>query len=261
MSCFEGLVEADQGTLPIIGPLINLQDVFHGGNKGGVGVRRDDPLLLQMRLESVFFSVRPIVLSLARSTIFSSTTASSNSCNVQRARPAGGLEQANAINLASAAPSKIRRLAEFAECLQIEAASNPSSTSRWRASGNRGDTGLERRCNLAVAPAFTTVRGIGFQQNAGLQQLLCRMFPAMDKGVELLPLRIAECHNVFLYCALFAAHVSAPSLVTRTSIQRTLTKSMTEATSQDRDGDPLLADEFLLVTDFSSGRGHVVPAV
>src|SRR4029077_2934465 len=74
------------------------------------------------------------------------------------------------------------------------------------------------------------VRGIGFQQNAGLQQLLCRMFPAMDKGVELLPLRIAECHNVFLYCALFAAHVSAPSLVTRTSIQSTLTKSMTEAT-------------------------------
>ncbi len=44
----------------------------------------------------------------------------------------GGLEQANAINLASAAPSKIRRLAEFAECLRIRAASNPSSTSRWR---------------------------------------------------------------------------------------------------------------------------------
>ena len=84
---------------------------------------------------------------------------------------------------------------------------------------------------LAVAPAFTTVRGIGFQQNAGLQQLLCRMFPAMDKGVELLSLRIVECHNVFLDCAFFAAHVSAPSLVTRTSIQRTLTESMTTATS------------------------------
>src|SRR5258707_3200440 len=96
--------------------------------------------------------------------------------------------------------------------------------------GDRGDTGLKRRCNLAVAPAFTTVRGIGFQQNAGLQQLLCRMFPAMDKLIELLSLRIAECHDVFLYCALFAAHVSAPSVVTRTSIQRTLTESMTEAT-------------------------------
>ena len=89
----------------------------------------------------------------------------------------------------------------------------------------------KRHCNLAVAPAFTTVRGIGFQQNAGLQQLLCRMFSAMDKGVELLSLRIAECHNVFLYCALFAAHESAPSVVTRTSIQRTRTESMTEATS------------------------------
>src|SRR5882757_6574624 len=126
------LVDADQRTFRIIRPLINLQDVFHGGHEGGVGVRRDDPLLFQMRLESVFFSVRPIVLSLARSTIFSSTTASSSSCNVQRARPIGGLEQANAINLASAAPSKIRRLAEFGECLRIRAASNPSSTSRWR---------------------------------------------------------------------------------------------------------------------------------
>ena len=67
-------------------------------------------------LRVFFSSVRPIVLSLARSTIFSSTTASSNSCNVQRARPAGGLEHANAINLASAAPSKMRRLAEFGEC-------------------------------------------------------------------------------------------------------------------------------------------------
>jgi len=68
-----------------------------------------------MRLERVLFSVRPIVLSLARSTIFSSTTASSSSCKVHRARPAGGGEHANAINLASAAPSKMRRRAEFGE--------------------------------------------------------------------------------------------------------------------------------------------------
>src|SRR5712691_3381957 len=121
------LVDADQGTFRIIRPLINVQDVLHGGHEGGAGVRWNDPLLSQMRLESVFFSVRPIVLSLARS-----TTASSSSCNVQRARPAGGLERANAITLASAAPSKMRRLAECGECLRIRAASNPSSTSRWR---------------------------------------------------------------------------------------------------------------------------------
>src|SRR5712691_3574487 len=124
------LVDADQGTFRIIRPLINVQDVLHGGHEGGAGVRWNDPLLSQMRLESVFFSVRPIVLSLARS-----TTASSSSCNVQRARPAGGLERANAINLASAAPSKMRRLAELGECLRIRAASNPYSTSRWRVLG------------------------------------------------------------------------------------------------------------------------------
>jgi hypothetical protein len=36
-----------------------------------------------MRLEQVFFSVRPIVLSLARSTMFSSTTAVSSGASVR----------------------------------------------------------------------------------------------------------------------------------------------------------------------------------
>src|ERR1700686_2158030 len=53
-----------------------------------------------MGLENVFLSVRPIVESLARSTILSSTTLFSNNRKVQRARPLGGLEQAKAISLA-----------------------------------------------------------------------------------------------------------------------------------------------------------------
>ena len=69
------------------------------------------------------------MLSLARSTIFSSTTLSSSSANVQRDRPLGGSEQANAISLASAAPSKTRLRAEFGECLRVRTASRPSSTS------------------------------------------------------------------------------------------------------------------------------------
>jgi hypothetical protein len=47
------------------------------------------------------------VLSLARSTMLSSTTLFSNNRKVQRARPLGGLEQARAINLASFSPSKL----------------------------------------------------------------------------------------------------------------------------------------------------------
>jgi hypothetical protein len=85
-----------------------------------------------MGFERVFLSVRPIVLSLARSTMFSSTTVSSSSRNVHRARPLGGLEQAKAISLASAAPSKIRGRAEAAECLRVSTAANPSCTSCWR---------------------------------------------------------------------------------------------------------------------------------
>ncbi len=73
-----GLVEAHDRALRIMRPLIDFQHVFHGGDERGVGVRRDHPLLLEMRLENVFFSVRPIVLSLARSTMFSSTTFSSS---------------------------------------------------------------------------------------------------------------------------------------------------------------------------------------
>jgi hypothetical protein len=46
----------------------------------------DNPLLLQVGLEN-FFSVRPIVLSLARSTMFKTTTCSSSSSRAQRLRP------------------------------------------------------------------------------------------------------------------------------------------------------------------------------
>src|SRR5690349_6109612 len=96
--------------------------------------------------------------------------------------------------------------------------------------GDRIDTGLQRRRNPAVAPAFTTLRGVGFQQDAGLQQLSRRMFPALDKPGELLSLCIAECHNVFLYCALFLDHAPAPSVVAGTSIQKAGAESMTRTT-------------------------------
>jgi hypothetical protein len=69
-------------------PRIDGQHIIHCGYEGGIGLRRDDPALPAMRLETVFLSARPIVESLARSTMPSSTTLFSNSRNVQRARPA-----------------------------------------------------------------------------------------------------------------------------------------------------------------------------
>ena len=113
-------------------PLVDFQYIFHAGYECSVAVWRDDPLLLKVRLENVFFSVRPIVLSLARSTMFSSTTADSSSFSVHRTRPLGGSEQANAISLASLAPSKMGFLAEAGECLRVRTDSRPSSTSCCR---------------------------------------------------------------------------------------------------------------------------------
>src|ERR1700704_2716136 len=93
------------------------------------------------------------------------------------------------------------------------------------------DQPLARRRDLAVAPALTTLRGVGFQQDPGLQQLLCWMVSAMDKGGEMLSLLIAQCHYVFLYRDLLSGHQSAPSAATEPSNQTNTAESMTGATS------------------------------
>jgi len=130
---FGGLIQAHQRTIGISRLLIGFQHVFHGGHEGGVGVGRDHPLPIAVRFEDVFFSVRPIVLSLTFSTMFSSTTFSSSRRRLQRAKPSGAGEQVRAISFASAAPSKIRGRAEFGLYLRFSVDSNPSSTSCWRA--------------------------------------------------------------------------------------------------------------------------------
>src|ERR1700716_406944 len=101
---------------------------------------------------------------------------------------------------------------------------------------DRVDTALQRRRDLAVAPALTTVRGVGFQQDPGLQQLLCWMVSAMDQGGEMLSLLIAQCHYVFLYRDLFPGHQSAPSAATEPSNQTNTAESMTGATSIETTG-------------------------
>ena len=80
-----GFVEAYDGAPRIARSLINFQHVFHIGDGARAGLGRDHPLLFEMRLENVFLSVRPIVLSLAFSTMFNSTTFSSSRLSVHLA--------------------------------------------------------------------------------------------------------------------------------------------------------------------------------
>ena len=80
-----GFVETHDGALRIMRPLIDFQHVFHIGDESGASLWRDYPLLLEMRFENVFLSVRPMVLSLDFSTIFNSTTFSSSKHKVHLA--------------------------------------------------------------------------------------------------------------------------------------------------------------------------------
>ena len=80
-----GLVETHHRAPRIMRSLIDFQHVFHIGDEASAGLRRDYPLLFEMRLENVFLSVRPIVLSLAFSTMFSSTTFCSSRLSVHLA--------------------------------------------------------------------------------------------------------------------------------------------------------------------------------
>src|ERR1700751_3600445 len=126
------LVNTNQRIVGIVRSMIDFQHIFHRSDKGAVRLGWDHPLLFEMGLENVFFKTRPIVLSLALSTILRSTTFSSSNRNVHRTRPAGGSEQAKAISFASFSPSKIRGTAGMARCLRLRTASKPSSTSCLR---------------------------------------------------------------------------------------------------------------------------------
>ncbi len=103
--------------------LVDRQHILHRRDESGVRLGRNDPALFGMGLEETFFKTRPIVLSLARSTICSSTTFSSSNRKVQRANPGGGSEQAKAISLASLSPSKIRATGGVSRRLRLSTAS------------------------------------------------------------------------------------------------------------------------------------------
>src|SRR6202140_3548158 len=175
-----GFGEGHEGALGIARSLIDLQHVFHVGDKGRAGLGRNDPLLLQVRLENVFLRVRPMVLSLARSTMFSSTTLSSSRRRLHLACPSGAGPHDSAINFASAAPSKIRGRAEFALYLRVRTASNPSSTNCRRV----------RRILAMLVSSASAIRLSLQPSPASDASAFNRMRAFVTSWAERLPLRI-----------------------------------------------------------------------
>src|SRR3974377_1382444 len=69
---FRGLVQADGRHLRIRRSRIDVEHLFHRRYESAIRLRRNDPLLFAVRLKRVFLRTRPIVLSLAPSTMPSS---------------------------------------------------------------------------------------------------------------------------------------------------------------------------------------------
>src|SRR5271155_4791778 len=228
---FGGFIQTHERAIGIARFLVGFQHIFHRGDEAGVGVRRDHPLPIAVRFERVFFSVRPIVLSLTCLTMFSSTTFSSSRRRLQRANPSGAGEQVRAINLASAAPSKIRLRAEFGLCLRFSAASSPSSTIRRR-----------RRPILLILVSSATEIALSLQPSpASDTSALSRMRAFVSSCAGLLPARTRDSSRsrssllsrttYFLTAISFPATNQLHRPCATTEIQKNATESMTLATS------------------------------
>src|SRR5260370_18630738 len=182
-------------------PQVNSQHILHRRYEGAIRFGRNDPALLAVGLDNVFFSTRPIVLSLARSTILSSTTFSSNSRKLQRAKPSGGWEHARAISLASFSPSKIRATGGLSRTLRLSTASNPQPLLNQLLSHavNHRLGRIQGPDDLAVAPTLTRVRDVPLQQNQRLHHPPRRDLSLGPQRLEQLALLSAESNDVPLY--------------------------------------------------------------
>src|SRR5664280_2496046 len=229
---FRGFVETHDGALRITRPLVDFQHVFHVGNEGRVGLRRDHPLLLEMRLENVFLRVRPIVLSLAHRTMLSSTTFCSRRRRLHLACPAGAGPHVSAISFASAAPSNIRGRAEFGLYLRVSTGSNPSSTN-WRLVRSILAMLVSRasaiRLSLQPSPAadmsaFSRIRA--FVNNCAGR------LPAWIKSSSCARSSALNRTTYFLTATSFVATNHLRRWIATTVIQNTPSNAMTRATSK-----------------------------
>src|ERR1035441_8880742 len=227
---FRSFVEAHDGALGITRSLVDFQHVFHVGNEGRVGVRRDHPLLLEMRLENVFLRVLPIVLSLARWTMLSSTTFSSSRRRLHLACPSGAGPHVSAISFASAAPSNIRGRAEFGLYLRVSTDSNPSSTN-WRLVRSilamLVSSASAIRLSLQPSPAADTS---AFSRIRAFVNNCAGRLPAWTKSSSRARSSALNRTTYFLTATSFVATNRLRRWIATTVIQNTPSNAMTRAT-------------------------------
>src|SRR5262249_29996761 len=100
------LIEGDDAIVLHVVFGVQVEHIFHPVDELGTN-RRDAPFLLQPGLEIVFLSVRRTVSSEIESTTPRETSLSAKRCMVQTFWSSGGVEQAQAMRVASPLPSSL----------------------------------------------------------------------------------------------------------------------------------------------------------
>jgi len=179
-------------------------------------------VLAAMGLKSVFLSARPIVLSLARSTMPSSTTLFSNNRKVQRARPLGrlGTGQGNQLGLLLAVknPSNGRHRAAACGSTRPRSLLPPVVC----APGKPWMAGFQSFDDPLVAPPFASFRDIGLQQDPRLEYPARRALSFPNQGFKPFAFLAASRTTYFFTEISFAAMIA--SLASRWRRKR-ITKS------------------------------------
>src|SRR5262249_14019391 len=126
------LVHPNQRMSVVVLRLIHVEDFFHLGDEPRPVLLRNAKPLAAPRLQPIFFRHCRTVSRHTLVTTCNRHNSSTNSCNVQRVRPSGGVEQHSVTRRASAAPSNLGGSDEGFRGLRFTAGVKPSTTNRRR---------------------------------------------------------------------------------------------------------------------------------
>ncbi len=223
-----GFIQTHQGTVGIMRLPVGFQHVFHGGDEGRVGVRRDRPLPFALRFERVFFEspsdrvvagllddgqFDALLLEQARAPTSEplGSRRAGRSDQFRRRRPVenpppGGVRIVFALQ---------RRLQPFLDESRPETA-------------DIVDAGVQRRRDRAVAPTFPRLRHVRLRQDTSLRQQSRRALARVGQSLQPLALDRA---TYFLTAISLPATNHLHRGVAAAEIRKNTTDSRTPATS------------------------------
>jgi hypothetical protein len=194
-----GLVRANQRNIGIMRPRVHGQQGLHGGYECAVGVRWDDPLLFQMRLENVFFESPPnrAVTGAIDDVQFHDLVLQQPQCPACAALRRLGTSQGNQLGflLAVENPGNGWRRSWLAAQHSLDA----FFPQLFAHPVNHRCAGLQGLDDLVVAPSFAGFRDVRLLQDPRLHQALRRAAPFPDQRCKLFTIVVAQPHNIFLY--------------------------------------------------------------